>query len=450
MGNKNNVNLTSVKKENLINTKSVTNKLKTSNKINFFLDMLAFPEEEKLLVSASQNLMVFESITFKLIKTLEITDLKVLQKIDSIKNEVDRTYSFLASKGGSWAYIYLFEINFNDYTINTKEIIRKHMPKHYFLNFCKLSTNMIVIAFNKGTILIFNEPKNIFENEDNNLIDDEDDIINNETNNNINNNNYINNINNANNYINNNSINNNNYFNNNNSNANGDNNNNDNNNNQKNGPIEKEKQLFKFKNETIMNDQQESCGFFEVSDTCFIGITSMGALRFYDYIESKDEFVVNNYMQGFWANPHSKNSIILLGNKLICAYKGITIIDVNKRLITQQIKSENINGGIIYLKNETILLVSDYVINLKTKNMKRVILLSQYIVTEEKENEYGKKLFEQYNYSSGDLDGFSKEKSLTLVSEKSIPQTESNLITNSIEYLNKIITFSSQEINIIQ
>ena len=176
----------------------------------------------------------------------------------------------------------------------------------------------------------------------------------------------------------------------------------------------------------------------------------MGALRFYDYIQSKNEFVVNNYLQGFWANPHSKNSIILLGNKLICAYKGITIIDVNKRLITKQIKSENINGGIINLKNETILLVSDYVINLKTKNMKRVILLSQYIITEEKLYDNGKKIFDQYNYSSGDLEGLSKEKTLTLVSEKSIPQTECNLITNSIEYLNKIITFSSQEINIIQ
>ena len=433
MGNQNNVNLTSVKKENLINTKSVTNRVKTSNNINFFLDMLAFPEEEKLLVSASQNLMIFESITFKLIQTLEIKDLKVLQKINNAKNGIDRTYSFFASKGGSWACIYLIRINFNDYTIYTKEIIRKHMPKYYFLNFFELSTNMIVIAFNKGTIMIFDEPKNLIENEDENLIDDDDDIINNETNNNvnnnINNNNDINNINN----INNNS-----------------NNDNNNDNNSKNGPIEKEKQLFKFKNEVVMNEQQESGGFFEVSDTCFIGITSMGALRFYDYIETKDEFVVNNYMQGFWANPHSKNSIILLGNKLICAYKGITIIDVNKRLITQQIKSENINGGIIYLKNETILLVSDYVINLKTKNMKRVILLSQYIVAEEKENEFGKKLFEQYNYSSGDLDGFSKEKSLTLISEKSIPQTESNLITNSIEYLNKIITFSSQEINIIQ
>ena len=199
-----------------------------------------------------------------------------------------------------------------------------------------------------------------------------------------------------------------------------------------------------------MNEQQESSGFFEVSDTCFIGITSIGALRFYDFIETKNEFIVNNYMQGFWANPHSKNSIILLGNKLICAYKGITIIDVNKRLITQQIKSDNINGGIMYLKNETILLVSDYVINLKTKNMKRVIMLSQYIITEENINENGKKQFDQYNYSSGDLDGFSKEKSLTLISEKSIPQAESNLVTNCVEYLNKIITFSSQEINIIQ
>ena len=82
--------------------------------------------------------------------------------------------------------------------------------------------------------------------------------------------------------------------------------------------------------------------------------------------------------------------------------------------------------------------------------MKRVILLSQYIITEEKINEKGKKHLDQYNYSSGDLDGFSKEKTLTLVSEKTIPQTECNIITNCIEFLNKIITFSSQEINIIQ
>ena len=82
--------------------------------------------------------------------------------------------------------------------------------------------------------------------------------------------------------------------------------------------------------------------------------------------------------------------------------------------------------------------------------MKRVILLSQYIIAEEKINEKGKKQFDHYNYSSGDLDGFSNEKTLTLISEKTIPQTECNLITNTIEYLNKIITFSSQEINIIQ
>ena len=214
--------------------------------------------------------------------------------------------------------------------------------------------------------------------------------------------------------------------------------------------IQKERQIFKFKNEKNLNEQQESCGFFEISDTCFIAITSLGGLRFFDFLENKNEYIVSNYMQGFWANPHSKNSIILLGNKLICAYKGITIIDVNKRLVTQQIKSENINGGLIHLKNETILLVSDYAINLNTKNMKKVILLSQYIITEEKINEKGKKLFDQYNYSSGDLDGFSKEKTLTLISEKSIPQTECNLITNSIEYLNKIIIFSSHEINIVQ
>ena len=350
MGNQNNINIKSVGKENLINTKSVTNRVKTSNNINFFLDMLIFPEEEKILVSTSQNLMVFETITFKLIQTLEIKNLKVLQKINNdIKDGLDRTYSFYASKGGSWASINLFRINFNDYTIFTKEIIRKHMPKHDFLNFCVLSSQIVVFAFNKGTIMIFDEPKNIFGDS---LIDD--DPIN-ENDNNKNNDNSSNNINNK---IFNNS--NNNDINNENSN----NNSNDiNNNTKKNIPIEKERQIFKFKNETIMNEQQESSGFFEVSDTCFIGITSIGALRFYDFIETKNEFIVSNYMQGFWANPHSKNSIILLGNKLICAYKGITIIDVNKRLITQQIKSDNINGGIMYLKNETILLVSDYVIN---------------------------------------------------------------------------------------
>ena len=442
MGNENNVNIKSVRKENLINTKSVTNKIKTSNSINFFLDILTFPEEEKILVSSTQSLMVFESITFKLIQTLEIKNLKILQNINKNKKDINNgkngIYSFYASKGDSWACIYLIEINFNDYTISTIEIIRKHMPKYYFLNFFELSNNLVVIAFNKGTIMIFDEPNIIKENHY--ILND------------INNNNYSNNSNNNKKFINNNFNNINNHFINNmqEQNSNKINNSEEKIYNSKKSIIQKERQIFKFKNEKNLNEQQESCGFFEISDTCFIAITSLGGLRFFDFLENKNEYIVSNYMQGFWANPHSKNSIILLGNKLICAYKGITIIDVNKRLVTQQIKSENINGGLIHLKNETILLVSDYAINLNTKNMKKVILLSQYIITEEKINEKGKKLFDQYNYSSGDLDGFSKEKTLTLISEKSIPQTECNLITNSIEYLNKIIIFSSHEINIVQ
>ena len=397
MGNKNNVAMNTVKKENLINTRTVTNKIKTSTNINFFYDMLTFPDEDKIIVSTPKDLMIFESITFKLIQTLEIKNLKFLQKLPKNKSYIDdekeRVYSFYASKEGSWASIILLSINFNDYTINTKEIIRKYIPKYYFLNFFVLSTDLIVIAFNKGTIMIFDDP--------NILIDEDKD-------------------------------------------------NTDENIKQNLLPIEKEKQTFKFSHEINLNEQQESCGFFEVSDTCFIGITSMGGLRFYDYLESKGEFIVNKYMEGYWANPHSKNSIILLGNKLICAYKDITVIDVNKRLITQQIKSENINEGIIHLKDETILLVSDYVINNNTKNMKRVVLLSQYIITEESLDEYGKKILNQYNYSSGDLEGLSNAKTLTLISKKTIPQTECNIITNCIEYLNKIITFSSQEINIIQ
>ena len=172
------------------------------------------------------------------------------------------------------------------------------MPKYYFLNFYVLSTNLIIIGFNKGVITIFDEPDNFNlnykENKEIKL------------------------------------------------------------------PIEKEKQIFKFNNEIKLIEQQEECvGFFEVSDTCFISLSSIGSLRFYDYDTSKEQFIANNYMQGYWANPHSKNSIILVGNKLICAYKGITIIDVNKRLITQQIKSEYINEGIIYLKNETTIIHFD-------------------------------------------------------------------------------------------
>ena len=386
MGNKDILTTNPSINENLINKKSVTNRIKTSTNINFFYDMLVFPEEEKMIVSTPKELMVFESITFKLIQTLEIKNLKVLQnKPINDNNKIEHIYPFYASKEGSYASIILLSINFNDYTIDTKEIIRKHMPKYYFLNFFVLSTNLIIIAFNKGTIMIFDEPSMVKEDNKQSLL-----------------------------------------------------------------PIEKESQIFKYNHEINLNEQQESCGFFEVSDTCCIAITSMGSLRFYDLIESKRKFVVNKYMEGYWANPHSKNSIILLGNKLICVYKDITIIDVNKRLIIQQIKSENINGGIIYLHNETILVVSDYVINNNTKDMKRIILLSQYIVAEEKQDEDGKKSFQQYNYSSGDLDGLSKVKTLYCISKKTIPQTECNIITNCIEYMNKIITFSSQEINIIQ
>ena len=403
MGNKNNVIMNSVKKENLINTKSVTNRLKTTNNINFFYDMFPFPEEEKIIVSTPKQLMIFESTTFKLIHTLEIKNLKILQNLPKSKSYMNNPkahiYSFYASKEGSSTSIILLTINFNDFTIETKEIIRKHMPKYYFLNFFVSSSDLIVIAFNKGTLMIFDN-RNI-------LIDDDEE--------NDDKNNKIDNIDNIGKY-----------------------------------PIEKESQIFKYGHEVKLNEQQEACGFFEISDTCFIGITSMGGLRFYDLIESKGKFIVNKYMEGYWANPHSKNSIIILGNKLICAYKDITIIDANKRLIIHQIKSDNINVGIINLQNESILLVSDYVINNNTKNMKRIILLSQYIITQESLDEDGEKSYNQYNFSSGDFEGLTNAKNLSLISKKTIPQTECNIITNCIEYLNKIITFSSQEINIIQ
>ena len=117
--------------------------------------MISFPEEEKLIVSTPQKLIVFETLTFKVIQTLEIQNLKVLQNINKnkndLKNRANRIYSFFASKGGSYASIHLFSINFNDYTVFTKEIIHKHMPKYCFLNFFELSCNLIVIAFNKGT-----------------------------------------------------------------------------------------------------------------------------------------------------------------------------------------------------------------------------------------------------------------------------------------------------------
>ena len=137
--------MNSVKKENLINTKSVTNRLKTTNNINFFYDMIPFPEEEKIIVSTPKQLMIFESTTFKLIHTLEIKNLKILQNLPKSKSYMNNPkahiYSFYASKEGSSTSIILLTINFNDFTIETKEIIRKHMPKYYFLNFFVLSSD---------------------------------------------------------------------------------------------------------------------------------------------------------------------------------------------------------------------------------------------------------------------------------------------------------------------
>ena len=391
MGNNNNVTIETIKRENLINTKSIKEIIQADyNKKNFFYDMLTFPEEGKIIVSTKNNLSIVEIEGLKLVKKLEIKNLKIIQhshKKPKYKN--GKVYYFYASKEETYASILLMSINFKDYSFEKKEIIKRNMPKYYFLNFYVLSTNLIIIGFNKGVITIFDEP-DIYN-------------VNNKENKEIK------------------------------------------------LPIEKEKQIFKFNNEIKLIEQQEECvGFFEVSDTCFISLSSIGSLRFYDYDTSKEQFIANNYMQGYWANPHSKNSIILVGNKLICAYKGITIIDVNKRLITQQIKSEYINEGIIYLKNETILLISDYTINDKNKNYKRNILLSQYIVTEEKLDEKGNKSLKEYNYSSGDLEGLSSNKTLTLISKKEFLQNEPNNITNCVEFLNKIIIFSSKEINVIE
>ena len=65
-------------------------------------------------------------------------------------------------------------------------------------------------------------------------------------------------------------------------------------------------------------------------------------------------------------------------------------------------------------------------------------------------DEKGNKSLKEYNYSSGDLEGLSNEKSLTLISKKEISQVESSIITNCVEYLNKIIIFSSKEIDVIE
>ena len=79
MGNKNNIRLNSVQKGNLINTKSITNRIKTGTNINFFYDILTFPEEEKIIVSTPKELLIFETISFKLVQRLEIKNLKIFK-----------------------------------------------------------------------------------------------------------------------------------------------------------------------------------------------------------------------------------------------------------------------------------------------------------------------------------------------------------------------------------
>ena len=50
--------------------------------------------------------------------------------------------------------------------------------------------------------------------------------------------------------------------------------------------------------------------------------------------------------------------------------------------------------------------------------MKRIVQLSQFVVTEEKLDENGKKFLKGYNYSSGDLEALSNIKTLSLVSKR--------------------------------
>ena len=460
-----NVTLNSLKKTDFIQNKKLIKKLKTDDKQNFFLDILSFPENQRIIVSTPQNLLIFETIQFTLLEILDIRDLKILQPDNKSKKDDlidENNCSFYGTRGGTWATIQHFIINFEDYSIETKEIIRKHMPNNWLLNFLVLSTGLIVLAFNKGTLLIFDEPES---NENNN-----ENIINDDNNKNDSNKNDNKNIitkpkkrnENANDKKMNNLINNmyNSYTNNNpNSNINDikkSNNNNIQNDliedeNQLNaGPISKEKQIFKFKKDLNINIniQQESCGFFEISDTCFIGITSEGGLRFFDLISEKNEFIANNYMQGCWANPHSKNSIILIGNKLLCSYRGVTIIDVNKRLIVKQVKSDYINNGILNLKNNTILITGDIILNPKnSQKMKRMGLLSQYVIS----NIIDVKGKLRYSQSSdiADLDNLSREKELVQISKKEIQLDTTALVTNTMELDEKIVMFSSHEIYVL-
>ena len=449
-----NVSLSSLKKTDFIQNKKLLKKIKIENKQNFFLDILSFPENRRIIVSTPQNLLIYETVQFTLLETIDLRDLKILQPDNRFKKDElidDNNCSFYGTRGGTWATIQHFTLNFDDYSIETKEIVRKHMPNNWLLNFLVLSTGLIVLAFNKGTILIFDEPKPNEEeiNNDNNK--------NNNTNKNIitkpkkrnessqndkKMNNLINNMYNS--YTNKNS----------NSIINNEKNNNDNQQDDlidnENGPLSQEKQVFKFKKDLNINIniQQESCGFFEVSDTCFIGITSEGGLRFFDLISEQKGFTDSKYMQGCWANPHSKNSIVIIGNKIFCSYKGITIIDANKRLIVKQIKSDFINCGITYLSNFTILITSDIILNQKnTTKIKRFGLLTQYVLSDIIDVK-GKL---RYSQSSDipDLDDLAKCKELVLISKKEIQQDVSSLITYTMELNGNIIMFSSHEIDIL-
>ena len=107
MGNNNNVTLETIKRENLINTKSIKEIIQADYNI-FFYDMLTFPEEGKIIVSTRNNLSIVEIEGLKLVKKLEIKNLKILQhshKKPKYKN--GKVYYFYASKEETYASILL-------------------------------------------------------------------------------------------------------------------------------------------------------------------------------------------------------------------------------------------------------------------------------------------------------------------------------------------------------
>ena len=55
MGNNNYVKCELMKRENLINTKSITKRIQAKN---FFYDMLTFPEEGKIIVSTKNDVHI--------------------------------------------------------------------------------------------------------------------------------------------------------------------------------------------------------------------------------------------------------------------------------------------------------------------------------------------------------------------------------------------------------